>query len=332
MEKDRQIYEIILTCDAYGLVREILFPTYDISDYFIINANLFFNIDPESVSKALTFLVVLNKDGFISNYEINFNNKGSLEKLYFSGYLKNETCYVIISTRVESSIKLDEELMKINNEQTNHFRMLLKEKQKQQTHHIFPAFNHFDEISKLNNELLNTQRELAKKNQELSILNKQLEALATIDPLTGLFNRRLLFQKFNEEKRRSKRFEYSISLAVIDINNFKRVNDQLGHAYGDELLVSFSNLIKKYTRESLDLPFRIGGDEFLIIFSNCHEAEANVVLERLDDAFSKLTDIATLAYGVITMDQSCDEDLDRCIIMADALMFEDKYNKKFISK
>ncbi|HAS73233.1 MAG TPA: hypothetical protein DCS67_03720 [Clostridiales bacterium UBA8960] len=322
------IHEIVMVCDRFGIIEEISFPLVNVSDYFEVGQSFLNRVDSQSMSKALTFMLELNNNKVASNHEVNFAVNDIIKRIYFSGYSKDNQFVIIATTRADSFNHFHEELMKINSEQVNQFRLMLKSKLREQESQTKATMNYFDEISKLNNELLNSQRELAKKNQELNLLNGELERLATRDPLTGLYNRRLLFEKFFEEKRRAERLSYALALAVIDINHFKKVNDQLGHAAGDELLIRFSSLMLGMIRESLDFAFRIGGDEFLILFANCNAVQGEAILERLNMEFAKLSDIASLAYGVIEIDKDCDVDLDRCIMTADSLMFVNKQGSR----
>ena len=328
MNADDQIYGVVMVCSPLGIIEEIAYPEHDVPQYFEIGENILFHVEPESLSKALSFMQLLNSQRFASNHEVNFKVAGRIKTIYLSGFFKDDKIMIIGNARVEAFNNLNEELMKINSEQINTFRLALKETMKSREIEIKDkdknTYNHYDEISKLNNELLNSQRELAQKNQQLNKLNSDLERMATRDPLTGLYNRRLLVEKYQDEKRRSVRLDYPLAMVVIDINHFKKVNDQFGHAEGDLLLIRLSNLLIKFTRESLDFAFRIGGDEFLLLLANCDKANAEGILKRINETFKTFSDIATLAYGVIEIDQSCDEDLDRCMNKADALMFENK--------
>lgn len=321
---DDVLYEVVVRCDDIGVVESIELPQVDVSDFFEVGQSFMYHIEPESLSKALTFMMQLRGDLYVSNHEVNFMVDGRIKRVYLSGFMKDDQFMIIATSRVDDVHRLNEEIMKINSEQVNQFRIMLKEKMQEKVVHSTESLTYLDEISKLNNELLNSKRELAKKNQELNGLVAELERLATRDPLTGLYNRRLLAEKFAEEKRRAERLEYPLALAVIDINHFKKVNDQLGHAAGDDLLKAFASLVLRSIRESLDYAFRIGGDEFLVLLSNCNVSMGEEILKRINDAFVELTDIASLAYGVIEVDKACEEPFDRCIMKADALMFENK--------
>ncbi len=326
MKKD--IYEIVVILDALGVVEEITFPKEDVSMYFGVGLSFSYHVHPDSFSKALSFMLELNNHKIASNHEINFMIDGKVKTLFLSGFAKDDHFTIITTLRKDDLSNLNEDLMKINNEQINNFRLMLKETLREQEKQQQIAFDHYDEISKLNNELVNSQRELAKKNQQLNNLNAELERIATRDPLTGLLNRRLMFEKFEDEKRRAKRLGYGISMVVIDINHFKKVNDQLGHREGDVLLKKFAEISMSMTRQSLDHVFRIGGDEFLMLLSDCEPESAGEIVKRIDAEFRKYTDIASLAYGVVDIDLDGCGDIDVCIMKADDMMFEHKKDSR----
>jgi diguanylate cyclase (GGDEF)-like protein len=107
------------------------------------------------------------------------------------------------------------------------------------------------------------------------------------DPLTGLFNRRAFHENLVVEIERGRRLKTPMSLAVIDIDDFKSINDRYGHLCGDTVLVEFSDLIKSEIRK-LDFAARIGGEEFGIILTGSGLMEALKVLDRLRDRISRL--------------------------------------------
>lgn len=179
----------------------------------------------------------------------------------------------------------------------------------------------YNEITRLNNELVNAQRDLAQKNREL-------EDIIRHDALTGAGNRRALTETFNELKNRSLRLSYPSTLAIIDINNFKKVNDTKGHAEGDQLLAHLVKLAIKKTRVGLDYVFRIGGDEFLILFTNCNEEQATKVIGRIDRSFCKATSIASLAYGAVDIDYKMVNSLEVHMSIADNKMYTHKEDSR----
>lgn len=116
----------------------------------------------------------------------------------------------------------------------------------------------------------------------------ELEESATVDPLTGLWNRRVFDKRLAEEVARNERYGTPLALVVLDIDAFKAVNDEKGHTIGDEVLRGVGQLIKSLVRET-DIPIRYGGDEFALILPGIRKTEAYAVGEKLRDAVSQLS-------------------------------------------
>ena len=128
---------------------------------------------------------------------------------------------------------------------------------------------------------------------------KKLEYLTVTDFLTGIFNRRFYQQKIEEEINRAKRYEEPLSLIMIDIDFFKKVNDTHGHTVGDEILVEYSKLIKSHLREA-DTLCRIGGEEFMIIVPHVRVEGAKKTAEKLRKEVESYKNIlpVTMSFGV----------------------------------
>ncbi len=109
---------------------------------------------------------------------------------------------------------------------------------------------------------------------------KRLEREATTDPLTGLLNRRGFEDQLKIEKKRSDRYGHRFLAVYIDIDNLKAINDLQGHDHGDKMIISVTEMIKRNCR-STDFAARVGGDEFIIIFTETGEDEAEAIVERL---------------------------------------------------
>jgi diguanylate cyclase (GGDEF)-like protein len=104
--------------------------------------------------------------------------------------------------------------------------------------------------------------------------------LAILDPLTGLYNRRYGEECLKNEITRAERNSYDLAVIVMDLDDFKGINDQFGHAAGDEVLKEFSRLLKRAIR-ACDVPVRIGGDEFLVVLPECSRENVQIILSRL---------------------------------------------------
>ncbi|OGI55523.1 MAG: hypothetical protein A3E57_08985 [Candidatus Muproteobacteria bacterium RIFCSPHIGHO2_12_FULL_60_33] len=116
-------------------------------------------------------------------------------------------------------------------------------------------------------------------------LQEQTRDLAVTDKLTGLHNRRLFDERIQEEIRRATRYVKPLSLLMIDIDNFKHINDTHGHAAGDVVLQSLGRLLPRLLRE-VDLPARYGGEEFTVILPETDFVGARLVGERIRRAIA----------------------------------------------
>jgi diguanylate cyclase (GGDEF)-like protein len=100
------------------------------------------------------------------------------------------------------------------------------------------------------------------------------------DPLTGAYNRRYLDRRLNEEVLRTRRYGFPLAVLLIDIDHFKRINDEHGHPAGDLVLVALSRLVMDSVRKT-DLVARYGGDELMVIAPHATPADAAELGERL---------------------------------------------------
>ncbi len=107
-----------------------------------------------------------------------------------------------------------------------------------------------------------------------------LKNLAYIDPLTGVFNRRRFEKQLQEDIDRSKRYGYDLSLLLIDIDDFKSINDSFGHAAGDQVLQTLAAVLKRSVRKT-DIVARIGGDEFIILLPHTKLDQAENARQRI---------------------------------------------------
>ncbi|PPC78036.1 hypothetical protein C4K68_07240 [Pokkaliibacter plantistimulans] len=129
------------------------------------------------------------------------------------------------------------------------------------------------------------ERQLRASNAKLEMLNNQLEALAGEDPLTGIFNRRKLDLLLEEEWTRSRRYRRPLSVAVLDLDYFKKINDTLGHGAGDAVLIHVAQLLSSNKR-STDILARLGGEEFVMVLPETHAQDAQILMERLRQMIS----------------------------------------------
>ena len=132
--------------------------------------------------------------------------------------------------------------------------------------------------------LAQNHKELQATHDQLQEAMVKLNEVAIRDELTGLHNRRYILERLQEELERCQRGGTNLHLAIIDLDHFKRINDQFGHPVGDEVLRCFATLARDSLRRT-DLVARFGGEEFVILFPEGSMDDIRVVLERLRQAF-----------------------------------------------
>jgi len=135
-------------------------------------------------------------------------------------------------------------------------------------------------IIELEADLENKNRQILRSNAEMAVLNRKLQELATTDELTGLANRREAWMQMNKIWASAERHGHPFSCLMIDLDEFKSVNDLYGHSVGDTVLRETARLIKQDTRTS-DMVCRIGGEELLILCPNNNAREIAQLAERL---------------------------------------------------
>ncbi len=108
-----------------------------------------------------------------------------------------------------------------------------------------------------------------------------LKRLSIRDVLTDLYNRRFLDQKLEEEAQRATRQNYSLFLIILDLDNFKELNDTLGHQAGDEVLQRLAHVLSNSIRRNVDIPFRYGGDEFAVMIPQAGTEQVKQIAERI---------------------------------------------------
>ena len=196
------------------------------------------------------------------------------------------------------------------------------------------------EIHRLRNvELARAYEDLRRFHQSVQIadevkteLLEQLEKQNQEDGLTGLFNRRYLDGRLAEEFRRAIRHHRLLSVALADIDSFKRINDRLSHAVGDETLKAVAKLLRGNCRDT-DVVARYGGEEFAIVLLEMDRAGAARVCEKIRHAVESYNWRAihpdlkvTISIGVT--DDVNVESHEKFLGAADAKLYEAKYNGK----
>lgn len=165
----------------------------------------------------------------------------------------------------------------------------------------------------------------------LLVSNRNLEELALTDHLTALRNRRAFDRELTSRFAAAKRYERPLSLAIIDIDHFKSVNDLLGHAAGDVVLRTTAQILERSTRQS-DLLARIGGEEFAVILPEVSLSDAIQYGEKICAAVSTVirageeTRNLTVSIGVASIPHSEFESSAELMFAADQALFRAKRN------
>jgi len=193
----------------------------------------------------------------------------------------------------------------------------------------------FDDMQSQFEELIEEKIPVLEENNkalelELKIrreLEEELQRVATVDSLTGLYNRRKFEATLDYEVARNKRYPVGLSLILVDIDYFKNVNDTYGHDVGDKVLQDFAGLLKKSIRKT-DIAGRWGGEEFMIILPESSASTACAVAEKIrknieSAAFDTIGKM-TASMGVCLMGGS--DEADSLIKRADIALYEAKRN------
>jgi diguanylate cyclase (GGDEF)-like protein/PAS domain S-box-containing protein len=152
---------------------------------------------------------------------------------------------------------------------------------------------------------------------------RKLQELSIRDDLTNLYNQRYFYRLLNREVRRADRQDHSLSLMVLDIDNFKEYNDKFGHVEGNKVLARVGELILENIRHGVDSAFRFGGDEFVAVLPEVDIEQATQVAERLRTTFEscKIGNL-TLSLGIAEYQQQGDK--ETLFELADQAMYKAK--------
>jgi len=143
-----------------------------------------------------------------------------------------------------------------------------------------------NEIDTLSNRFSEMLQSLREKQEEIDRVHKRLEESAITDSLTGLHNRRYLKQIFPQLFAQAQRKTYCLSGLMLDLDYFKRINDQYGHLVGDQCLAHMGEVLKESCRAS-DYIFRMGGEEFLILSLSDTTQGGKILAEKIRDTLEK---------------------------------------------
>ena len=204
------------------------------------------------------------------------------------------------------------------------------------THGAIPTMSksaETNEVDTLANRFSEMLQSLREKQEEVDRTRKQLEKSAIIDSLTGLYNRRYLKQMFPKLLAQAKRDGHTLSGLMLDLDLFKKINDNYGHLVGDACLSHLGKLLKESSRAS-DYVFRVGGEEFLILTLGESKTSSEKLAGKIHESLSKLpytadkTIIAmTASIGVSHADNKLEPEsaLTNLLFQADKALYSAKH-------
>ncbi len=303
---------IVVLCNSQGVITRVIHDGLGLSSQLKVGQPFIAaigicqgeNLAPEA-GLAQEFMETLCDSGYAFGWQIQVTIKGKLTGLSLTGGATNDGVLIVGNSVGEAAnsdaTRLVEELMRINNETVNSLRAAVKQASLSEHARSERDNELLAELSRANNGVMTAQRELAKKNAVLSQTNAALEeartaleakqvaleeanvrldALATMDGLTGVKNRRAFGEKLTEEIIRSLRYKTPLSLVLLDVDKFKQYNDTFGHLGGDEVLKTVARLLREQARTT-DFVARYGGEEFTLVLPNTDAEGAVIMAERL---------------------------------------------------
>lgn len=199
-----------------------------------------------------------------------------------------------------------------------------------QDHAMALQRRHTDELEL---RVLDRTAELERTMRNLELANRELAKLSVTDPLTGLHNRRYFDEVLADEIQRGQRFNQPLSLILVDVDHFKRINDTYGHLLGDECLRLLAATLRQVISRATDMVARYGGEEFAVILAGTSAEEAAVVANRIREAIEKLQFIhagkriaLSASLGVAGRIPLQHESSARLIAAADEALYQAKEN------
>jgi diguanylate cyclase len=332
---DRSLFGLVTNSDIISSIDpETLMENFRVKDYFNKTIDINFIDKKESVKKAMKIMNSSNSDCVIVTAE---NKPTGILTIKDTVYIiannisldsKIENFYSFPLQTIPEDFTIKEAISFIN---TKHFKRVIASNSKgtitgiiNQQELISYSYNHWASMMK------NYHDELLKLNKQLREKSDKLQTMATTDMLTKLYNRHMfteLFDKFLEKKRRKE--EDTMVLALLDIDNFKSINDRYGHNIGDEVLINVANLLATTLRSS-DISARWGGEEFIILLTNTDIDKGFITIDKLRDLISQSAqDVVgniTVSIGITEVNDN--DTLQNSIKRADDALYKSKQNGK----
>jgi diguanylate cyclase (GGDEF)-like protein len=190
------------------------------------------------------------------------------------------------------------------------------------------------ENKRLHEQQQQAAREISNKNQQLKESLQKLEQMAATDPLTGLYNRRHFGDVLEKYFAESMRYAKDLACIMCDLDGYKKLNDTLGHQFGDRILQVTAKIIT-WNLRVMDIAARYGGDEFVILLPHASAELATNVGERIHSQFiSQMKTIVpaeltlTMSMGIASVQHNKPTHSDLLVALADEALYEAKHRGK----
>lgn len=312
--------DLLIAIDSKNIITSI-FPENSVFSSFI-DMSIYDIIENSSRKQFDDFMKIVNESNITLHHQIALTYLNKNYDCCLSGYKNGEKTLIFALFNVASDIEIFKKMMVLNSQQLDELFLLKKDLNVQD-------LKVYEEMSRLNSELLNSKRTIEKQNSELHRYNSLLKQMSIEDSLTGSYNRRHFYDYMKTTILASQK-DIIHTLIMIDFNNFKLVNDQFGHDAGDRLLILFVKLTKEVI-EGRGEVFRIGGDEFMIVLHEMNSDASLPYMKRIEDLFLSSSTVTGLAYGIVTFNEcevNYEFDVSHLIKKADDLMYENKRKSK----
>ncbi len=326
MVNDRPI-GIAFTCNPHGIIHNVLLDAIGVRS---LAAGQFIGriVDSGSRIKVLNFVADLCTKGMTVHWEVNLMGDERIERVQLSG-VSHKGCLLILGAQdVRDSLRICDELIHADPEPAALLRSAIQGHMESHESETLEQSLIYDQISRLNNELVNLQRDLIKKNSELEKLNRTIQMLASTDMLTGQNNRMGFFDKGEQQIAQAIRYHHPLTAMMFDVDQFKTINDTYGHTVGDKVLAELAARCHSALRK-VDILGRYGGDEFAVLLPETSSAGARVVAKRIHQAVSQPMQIfnqtltVTVSIGIAELDLE-HGDLEKLLIDADRALYAAK--------
>ncbi len=190
-----------------------------------------------------------------------------------------------VHLRSDEASELNLALERFHSEQSQ-IQFSLKEQTRQAEIRVKALDKYVNQLVSSNAETVGSLNDLEWKNAKLEELNNRLEQLAFTDGLTGLCNHRTFQEKLRTSFSTAKRYDQPLALMILDVDHFKKLNDNMGHPAGDAVLVDLAKILQTMVRES-DIAARYGGEEFAVILPMTDLDGAIQMGDRIRESFEK---------------------------------------------